>query len=95
MSAQELDRATLLRLASLARIDVRDDELEPFVDAIDEVLGFVKGLALKNAVAGASAQPEGTRLREDTARAFTGRDAALANAPSLENQAFRVPKGFA
>jgi aspartyl-tRNA(Asn)/glutamyl-tRNA(Gln) amidotransferase subunit C len=89
-----INASELLKLAKLARIDVQEDELEPFVEAIGEVLGFVKELKLRAVRTETFVTPTVTKLRTDAARAFAGRDAALANAPSLENAAFIVPKGF-
>ena len=95
-----VDKATVAKIASLARIKMNDAELERMVPELNGILGWVEqlgevdtsGIAPMTAVI-----PNHLRLRDDVVDAdpLTGggkRDAVLANAPAAEHGFFGVPK---
>ncbi len=95
-----VDKATVAKIASLARIKVSDEELEAMVPELNQILGWVEQLAEVD-VTGIEPMtaviPNTLRLREDVVDAdpLTGggiRDAVLANAPAAEHGFFGVPK---
>lgn len=95
-----VDKATVAKIASLARIKVSDDELEAMVPELNQILGWVEQLGEVD-VTGIEPMtaviPNTQRLREDVVDAdpLTGggkRDAVLANAPAAEHGFFGVPK---
>jgi aspartyl-tRNA(Asn)/glutamyl-tRNA(Gln) amidotransferase subunit C len=95
-----VDKATVAKIASLARIRMDDAALERMVPELNGILQWVEQLGEVD-VAGiepmAAVIPNGLRLREDVVDAdpLTGggkRDDVLANAPAAEHGFFGVPK---
>lgn len=95
-----VDKATVAKIASLARIKVSDEELEAMVPELNQILGWVEQLGEVD-VTGIEPMtaviPNTLRLREDVVDAdpLTGggiRDKVLANAPAAEHGFFGVPK---
>ena len=95
-----VDKATVAKIASLARIKVSDAELEAMVPELNQILEWVEQLGEVD-VTGIEPMtaviPNTLRLRDDVINAdpLTGgdvRDAVLANAPAAEHGFFGVPK---
>ena len=95
-----VDKATVAKIAALARIKMGDEELERMVPELNNILDWVEQLG---EVDTADIQPmtavipNTLRLRDDVvdADAKTGgnrRDDVLANAPAAEHGFFGVPK---
>jgi aspartyl-tRNA(Asn)/glutamyl-tRNA(Gln) amidotransferase subunit C len=90
-----LDKATVARIATLARIRLSDDELEPLAGELSSILGFVEqldevntdGVAPMSSVA-AMALP----MRDDEVTDGGDADAILGNAPVSARGFFAVPK---
>ena len=95
-----MDKATVARIASLARISMGDEELERMVPELNGILHWVEQLGEVD-VTGVEPMtaviPNHLRLRDDVVDAdpLTGggvRDKVLANAPAAEHGFFGVPK---
>jgi aspartyl-tRNA(Asn)/glutamyl-tRNA(Gln) amidotransferase subunit C len=95
-----VDKATVAKIASLARIRMDDAALEQMVPELNGILQWVEQLGEVD-VTGiepmAAVIPNSLRLREDVVDAdpLTGggkRDDVLANAPAAEHGFFGVPK---
>lgn len=95
-----VDKATVAKIASLARIKMNDDELERMAPELSQILDWVEMLGEVDC-AGVEPMtaviPNTLRLRDDVVDAdpLTGggrRDAVLANAPAAEHGFFGVPK---
>jgi len=95
-----VDRATVAKIASLARIRLDEDALDRMVPELNTILGFVEQLGEVD-VTGVEPMtaviPQPLRLRDDVIDAdpLTGggvREAVLANAPAAEHGFFGVPK---
>ena len=95
-----VDRATVVKIASLARINLAPDEAEAMVGELNGILAWVEQLGEVD-VAGVAPMtaviPNHLRLRDDVVGAdpLTGggvREAVLANAPAAEHGFFGVPK---
>ena len=95
-----VDKATVAKIASLARLKMGDDELDRMVPELNGILAWVEQLGEVD-VTGIEPMtaviPNTLRLREDVVDAdpLTGggkRDAVLANAPAAEHGFFGVPK---
>jgi aspartyl-tRNA(Asn)/glutamyl-tRNA(Gln) amidotransferase subunit C len=90
-----VDRATVKRVAHLARIRVTDEDAEAFRGELNAILGFVEQLNEVD-VAGVepmtSVLPMGMKQRQD--RVTDGGKAAdiVANAPATDDNFFLVPK---
>ncbi len=90
-----LDKATVARIATLARIRLSDDELDPLAAELSSIIGFVEalgevdtdGVAPLSSVVG-TALP----MRDDAVTDGNDRDAVLGNAPATAKGFFTVPK---
>ncbi|RJF91443.1 Asp-tRNA(Asn)/Glu-tRNA(Gln) amidotransferase subunit GatC [Sphingomonas cavernae] len=90
-----VDTATVKKIASLARIAMRDDEAEAMVPELNNILGWIEQLGEvdTSAVEPMTAViPNHLRLREDVVTDGNCRDKVLANAPQAEHGFFAVPK---
>lgn len=90
-----VDAATTRRIAHLARIAVKDEEVAHLQGEINAVLAFVEQLAEVN-VEGVepmtSVTPMEMKKREDVVTVGGIADAIVANAPATEDHFFLVPK---
>ena len=95
-----VDRATVAKIASLARIRMGDAELDRMVPELNGILAWVEQLAEVD-TSGVEPMPavipQALRLRDDVVDAdpLTGggvRDKVLANAPAAEHGFYGVPK---
>ncbi|OAN48108.1 asparaginyl/glutamyl-tRNA amidotransferase subunit C [Paramagnetospirillum marisnigri] len=90
-----LDKATVRNIANLARIEVRDDELDHLAGELSNILTFVEQLSEVNTdgVAPMTAAAAVTLpMRVDAITDGGMPDAVLANAPEAEDGFFTVPK---
>lgn len=90
-----LDKATVARIARLARIEVPDEALAPMARELDTILTFVEQLGEVDTAEVppmTSVTPMRLRLRED--RVTDGGDATrvLSNAPESQDGFYVVPK---
>ena len=95
-----VDKATVAKIASLARIRMDDEALERMVPELNGILQWVEQLGEVD-VTGiepmAAVIPNTLRLRDDVVDAIPGtaggrREDVLANAPAAEHGFFGVPK---
>ena len=94
-----VDKATVAKIASLARIKMNDDELERMAPELSQILDWVEQLGevdTSQVEPMTAVIPNTLRLRDDVVDAdpLTGggrRDAVLANAPAAELGFFGVP----
>lgn len=95
-----VDKATVAKIASLARIRMTDEELERMAPELNGILEWVEQLSEVDCTGiepMTAVIPNTLRLRADVVDAdpLTGggrRDAVLANAPAAEHGFFGVPK---
>ena len=95
-----VDRATVAKIASLARIRMGEDELDRMVPEFNGILAWVEQLGevdTSGVEPMTAVIPQALRLRDDVVDAdpLTGggiRDEVLANAPAAEHGFFGVPK---
>lgn len=90
-----VDQATVRRVAHLARIAVRDDELEHLQNELNAILEFVEQLADLD-VTGVEpltgVVPVELPMRQDVVTDGECSEKVLANAPEAEEGFFTVPK---
>lgn len=90
-----LDKATVRNIANLARLEVRDDELDPLAGELSNILQFVEQLAEVNtdgvAPMTSVAHMELPR-RTDVVTDGNCPEKVLANAPERHDGFFLVPK---
>ena len=90
-----VDKATVARIAHLARIRVDDDRLETMVGELNNILGWIEqlgevdtdGVAPMTSVADMQAP-----MRQDVVNDGNYQDRVLANAPAAADGFFGVPK---
>ena len=90
-----VDKATVAKIASLARIRMSDDEVAAMVPELNQILGWVEQLGEVDC-AGVEPMtaviPNKLRLRDDVVTDGGIREDVLANAPAAEHGFFAVPK---
>jgi aspartyl-tRNA(Asn)/glutamyl-tRNA(Gln) amidotransferase subunit C len=90
-----IEKATVAKIATLARIRVPDDEQEALAGELSNILGWVEQLAevdtddVRPMTSVVDAEPA---LRKDAVTDGDCRDDVTANAPSPESGFFTVPK---
>ena len=95
-----VDRATVAKIAQLARIRMSDKALDRMVPEFNNILAWVEQLGevdTSGVEPMTAVIPQALRLRDDVVDAdpLTGggiRDEVLANAPAAEHGFFAVPK---
>ncbi|HVC50556.1 MAG TPA: Asp-tRNA(Asn)/Glu-tRNA(Gln) amidotransferase subunit GatC [Stellaceae bacterium] len=90
-----LDKATVARIATLARIRLSEDELEPLAAELSHILTFVEQLAAVDTegVAPMSSVADiALPMRDDKVTDGNCPDAIVGNAPQSARGFFAVPK---
>jgi len=90
-----ITREEVAHLARLARLDLRDDELDHFADQLEIILGAVARVgevAAEDVPPSSHPLPITNVFRDDVVRPSLTREEALAGAPAAEAQRFRVPR---
>ena len=90
-----IDAETARRVAHLARIAVKDEELEPLARELSSILGWVEQLQeldVEGVEPMTSVTPMALPRRADEVTDGEIRDKVLANAPDAREGFFAVPK---
>lgn len=90
-----LDKATVARIAALARIRVPEDELDTLAGELSNILGWIEQLDAvdtENVPPMSQAADQKLRWREDVVTDGGIPDKVLANAPAAKDGYFTVPK---
>jgi aspartyl-tRNA(Asn)/glutamyl-tRNA(Gln) amidotransferase subunit C len=90
-----VDKATVQRVAHLARIAVREEELEPLAGELNNILAWVEQLNEVNTDAVepmASVHDDVLRTRPDVVNDGDKQEDILANAPEASGGQFVVPR---
>ena len=90
-----LDKATVARIATLARIRVSEDQLEPLAAELSGILDWVEQLMAVDTegVPPMTSVAEMTLpMREDVVTDGADRDAVIGNAPRAARGFYAVPK---
>ena len=90
-----VDRATVLKIASLARIEVPEGDLDKLAGELNNILGWVEQLDAVDTDGVppmASVHDEALRWRRDVIDDGGKQDDIVANAPDGANGFFTVPK---
>lgn len=91
----EIDRATVAKIARLARLKIDEDALEPMAGELTKILDWVEQLSevdTDNIAPMSSPVDAKLRWRDDTVTDGNVRDKVLKNAPHDEYGFFAVPK---
>src|SRR4051812_8501491 len=95
--ATVLSPADVNRIATLARLELTDDERARFATQLSAILGYADQVQQADTAAmpaDGPALPRGARLRDDEPRPSLDRDAVLEQAPASDRAAglFKVPR---
>ncbi len=91
----KISRKEVEHVAVLARLALKDEELDQLTGQMDQILGYVdklNELDTDNIVPTAHAVPVENAFRDDVVKPSIGIEKALLNAPDPANDCFRVPK---
>lgn len=91
----QLSTAEVAHLASLARIQLSDAELESLAGQLDDIIGFVAtvgGLASDDVPPMSHPLPLVNVTRQDVVRPSLSRVDALSGAPDVQADRFAVPR---
>lgn len=91
----EIKKETVQHVAHLARIDLKDNELEKMAHQLKDILDFIdklKTLKVENISPTSHILPINTVLREDKSAESLSIDKTLSNAPQKKGNFFVVPK---
>ena len=91
----KVSKEELLHIANLAQLNLEENELENYLDNLQDILNFAD--IINNAPAEDLDITIGSNeakniFREDRVEVFENNEALLQNAPSKEFNMFRVPK---
>lgn len=90
-----VDQATVRRIAHLARIAVKDEDVPHLQQELNAILSFVEELNsvdVEGVEPMTSVIPMKMKMRSDAVTDHAGAGAVVANAPQHEDQFFTVPK---
>ena len=90
-----VDKATVRRIAKLARIALAEDRVEPMMAELNNILGWIEQLQdvnIEGVEPMTSVVSQGLRMRNDVVTAGGDASAIVANAPQAEDNYFVVPK---
>ena len=90
-----ISRADVAHLARLARLAIPEDQLDHYAEQLDVILQSVARVgevAAADVPALSHPVPLLNEFRDDVARPGLDREAAMAAAPAIEDDRFRVPR---
>jgi len=90
-----MDLAEVKRIATLARLDLGEEETAAMSDQLTRILDYVaqlEALDTTGVVPTTHPVPLGEAFRDDVVRPSLDPEAALANAPATDGAAFIVPR---
>ena len=90
-----ISRDEVAHLARLSRLDLTEDELDHYAGQLDAILSYVatvSEVAADDVPATATPNPVTNVTRPDELRPCLSPEQALAGAPAVEDQRFKVPQ---
>jgi aspartyl-tRNA(Asn)/glutamyl-tRNA(Gln) amidotransferase subunit C len=92
----KIDREMIRHLETLARIELRPEEIGPMTEQLDRIVNFVEKLQAAD-TSGITAtkfivHADEEHLRDDEVKPGLDRDTVLEQAPDTEKGFFRVPR---
>ena len=90
-----MERDEVLKVASLARLSLSDQEIDEFSKQLTQILGYVETLSdvdVEDTEPMPHAVDARNVFRDDVQQQSLNRDAALSNAPRTDGRFFLVPQ---
>ena len=91
----KVSKEELMHIANLAQLTLKDDEVDNYLENLQDILNFaevVNNAPVDNLDITIGANEAKNRFRKDEIKVFEDNEALLANAPSKEQNMFKIPK---
>jgi aspartyl-tRNA(Asn)/glutamyl-tRNA(Gln) amidotransferase subunit C len=92
---QEVSKEEILHIANLARLNLEEDEIEKYRENLQDILNFanvVNNAPVEGLDVTIGANEEKNVFRKDEIKVFEDTEGLLQNAPSQEQNMFKLPK---
>ena len=91
----QVSKEELLHIANLARLELKDNEVEAYLKNLENILEFsniINNAPTDDLDITIGANEAKNIFRKDEVKVFEDNEALLKNAPSKENNMFKIPK---
>ena len=91
----QVSKEELLHIANLARLELKDNEVEAYLKNLENILEFsniINNAPTNDLDITIGANEAKNIFRKDEVKVFEDNEALLKNAPSKENNMFKIPK---
>ena len=91
----KVSREEILHIANLARLDLEENEIDKYLENLDDILNFaeiVNNAPVEGLDITIGANEAKNVFRKDEVKEFDNIEGLLQNAPSLEQNMFKIPK---
>ena len=91
----QVSKEELLHIANLARLELKDNEVEDYLKNLENILEFsniINNAPTNDLDITIGANEAKNIFRKDEVKVFEDNEALLKNAPSKENNMFKIPK---
>ncbi len=91
----QVSKEEILHIANLARLNLEDEEIEKYIENLEDILNFaniVNNAPIENLGITIGANEAKNVFRKDEIKIFEDNEALLQNAPSAEQNMFKIPK---
>lgn len=91
----QVSKEELLHIANLARLELKDNEVEDYLKNLENILEFsniINNAPTNDLDITIGANEAKNIFRKDEVKVFEDNEALLRNAPSKENNMFKIPK---
>ncbi len=91
----QVSKEEILHIANLARLELKEDEIEEYLKNLDDILNFasiINNAPVENLDITIGANEAKNVFRKDEVKVFEDNEALLQNAPTKENNMFKIPK---
>ena len=91
----QVSKEEILHIANLARLNLKEDEIEQYIDNLQDILNFaniVNEAKVDDLDITIGANEAKNVFRKDEIKNFDDNEALLKNAPSKEQNMFKIPK---
>lgn len=91
----DINKAEIMRIAKLADLKIKDNEVDEYAKNLEDILNFTKILDKVNiddAEESIAVVNNQNVFRKDEVKTFENLESLLENAPDKENNMFKIPK---
>lgn len=95
MSKNTVSKDELLHIAKLADLNIKEDEMDKYLENLQEILNFadiINKADVNDLDITIGANENKNEFRKDEVKEFEDLEALLQNAPSKEQNMFKIPK---